>query len=59
MNHKQILDKIAELEARIDLLERGQQKQTQFPGAPTFTYAPHVGVMPWTITCENKTGALQ
>ena len=60
MNHKQMLEKIAELEARIDALERGQSKQTQFPGAPQFTYVPHVGVNPpWTITCTNNTGILQ
>lgn len=36
MNYKQMLDKLAELEARIEMLEQGQRKQTTFPGAPTW-----------------------
>jgi hypothetical protein len=57
MNHRQMLDKIAELEARIDLLERGQSKQTQFSPVPQFTYAPHIGLNPsWVITCKDEQG---
>lgn len=36
MNYKALLDKLAELEARIDALERGQPKQLEFPPAPQF-----------------------
>lgn len=47
MNYKQMLDKIAELEQRVTMLEQGQRKQTQFPGAPQFT----PGTLPgWSIT---------
>ena len=42
-----MLDKIAELEQRVTMLEQGQRKQTQFPGAPQFT----PGTLPgWSIT---------
>jgi hypothetical protein len=40
MNYKEMLDKLAELESRIDALERGQRKQTPLPGAPQFTPQP-------------------
>lgn len=61
MTYKEMLDKLAELEHRVDALERGQRKQTQFPGAPQFTPGTlphHGGILPvsWTIT--NK-GTLQ
>lgn len=36
MTYKQMLDKLAELEQRVTMLEQGQRKQTQFPGAPRF-----------------------
>ena len=35
MNYKAMLDKLAELEARIDMLERGQRKLQEFTPAPT------------------------
>jgi hypothetical protein len=54
MNYKAMLDKIAELEARIDLLERGQRKQTTFPSAPTFV--PNWAHNPYTVTCKDQQG---
>lgn len=54
-----MLDKIAELEARIDALERGQSKQTQFPGAPRFepNWVPqNTWPKNLDITCKDQQG---
>jgi hypothetical protein len=66
MNYKAILDKLAELEARIDLLERGQRKQTEFPGAPQWVdNMPRIDPRPtwqqppWQITCKTNTEQTQ
>lgn len=40
MNYKALLDKLAELEARIEMLEQGQRKFTQFPGTPQYQPSP-------------------
>jgi hypothetical protein len=52
MTYKQMLDKIEELERRVTMLEQGQRKQTNFPGAPTFVpaWSPH---NPYTVTCKG------
>jgi len=59
MNYKQILDKLAELEARIEMLkagiemlEHGQRKQTTFPGAPTWV-AQNTWPKDLDITCKG------
>jgi hypothetical protein len=52
MNYKQMLDKIEELERRVTMLEQGQHKHTEFPGAPQFTpaWSPH---NPYQVTCKG------
>jgi hypothetical protein len=67
MNYKALLDKLAELEARIEMLEQGQRKQIQFPGTPQYQPAPvfvstpayHQQPPPWQITCKTNTGQAQ
>lgn len=56
MNYKQMLDKIEELERRVDALERGQHKHAEYPGAPAL--APNWGgQLSWpyypAITCKG------
>ena len=55
MTYKQMLDKIEELERRVTMLEQGQRKQTEFPGAPTFVpaWSPH---NPYQVTCKDQQG---
>jgi hypothetical protein len=63
MNYKQMLDKLAELEARVDALERGQRKQTQITPAPRYIdnmprieFSPTWPIPPYTITCKDMQG---
>lgn len=60
MNYKAMLDKLAELEARIEMLEQGQRKQTQFPGSPRFVGTPGQWQPQWQqITCKEQLGIPQ
>jgi len=55
MNYKEMLNKLAELESRIDALERGQRKQQEFTPVPT--QPSWVPQNPWPknldITCKG------
>ena len=65
MNYQieQLRAKVLELEARIEALEQGQRKQTEFPGAPQWIdNMPRIEPRttwpqpPYTITCKNQQG---
>jgi hypothetical protein len=67
MNYKQMLDKLAELEARIKVLEHAQKTSQDFFNNPGHQPAPHPFLVPvpqpawptinpgYTITCKKDT----